>query len=209
MDTISTYPLGKAIKDFAGGALVVAFDLETTGLDPRQDEIVEIGAVKFDKSGLIARFSTLVNPGIPMPAEAGRVNNITDEMLRGKPSLAAVLPDFLPFIRNAVLAAHNAPFDCGFVNEKLKTLWQKRENTFFGAAETWTPPFPALPNPVADTLAFSREVFQSRDPSTRKSYSLQNLAAELGIHAADAHRAEDDARLCMEIFLRIYNSSRG
>ena len=64
--------LNQAVKAYAEGAVFTAFDLETTGLDPRLDKIVEIGAVKFDKMGLIARFSTLINPGIPMPKEAER-----------------------------------------------------------------------------------------------------------------------------------------
>ena len=176
METTSGKPFDWAFKAYAEGAVFTAFDIETTGLDPKSDRIVEIGAVKFDKRGLIARFSALINPGIPMPAEAGRVNNISDEMLRGKPCLEQILPDFLLFISSTVLAAHNAPFDCGFINEKLKT---------------------GLPNPIVDTLVFSRDIFPGR-----RSYSLQNLAAELGIPALDAHRAEDDARLCMEIFLR-------
>ena len=169
-----------AVKAYTDKAVFVAFDLETTGLDPRMDKIVEIGAVKFDKRGLIAGFSTLINPGIPMPPEASRVNNITDEMLRGKPSLDDVFPDFLHFIRGAILAAHNAAFDCGFINEKLK--------------ENRSSPFPSLPNRVIDTLIFSREKFPGFG-----HYSLQKLAAELGLSAREAHRAEDDARLCMEI----------
>jgi len=172
----SNNPFDYALKAYAGGAVFVAFDLETTGLEPRRDKIVEIGAVKFNRMGIIARFSTLINPGIPMPEEAGRVNNISDEMLRGKPSLDEALPDFLSFIGKTVLAAHNAPFDCGFINAKLKT---------------------PLPNPIADTLVFSREVFRGLP-----SYSLQNLAAALRIPVRDAHRAEDDARLCMEILVR-------
>ena len=191
-----------AIKAYAGGAVFTAFDLETTGLDPRLDKIVEIGAVKFDRQGIIARFSVLINPGVPMPAEAGKVNNITDQMLRGKPSLDEVFPDFMRFILDTTLAAHNAPFDCGFINEKLKERWERKSSAqgldFGGGAGPWAPPFPSLPNPVADTLVFAREAF----PGLR-SYSLQNLAAELEIPARDAHRAEDDARLCMEIFLRI------
>jgi len=173
---ISNNPFDYAVKAYAEGAVFVAFDLETTGLDPKFDKIVEIGAVKFDRMGIIARFSTLINPGIPMPEEAGRVNKISDDMLRGKPSLDEALPDFLRFTGGTVLAAHNAPFDCGFINAKLKT---------------------PLPNPIADTLIFSREVFRGL-----QSYSLQNLAAELRIPARDAHRAEDDARLCMEILVR-------
>ena len=172
-----------ALKDYSEGAVFVAFDLETTGLDQRQDQIVEIGAIKFDRRGLIARFSALVNPGIPMPAEAEKVNNITDKMLAGKPNIGEVLPDFLCFIRNSAIIAHNTAFDCGFINENLKN--------------SPASPFPALPNAQICTLVFSRAVF----PGLR-SYSLQNLAAELHIQAADAHRAEDDARLCMEIFIR-------
>ena len=165
-----------ALKAFNEGAIFVALDLETTGLDPKLDRIVEIGAVKFDKRGIIARFSTLINPGIPMPPGAEKVNHISDEMLRSKPALDEVLPDFLCFVQNAVLAAHNAPFDFSFLDEKLK----KR-----------------LPNPILDTLVLSRDCFPGL-----KSYSLQNIAANFNISAFDAHRAEDDARLCMEIFLR-------
>jgi len=178
-----------AIKSYAEGAVFTAFDIETTGLDPKRDRIVEIGAVKFDRRGVIAHFSTLIDPGIPMPAEAEKVNNISDKMLAGKPSLEEVFPDFLLFIASTALIAHSAPFDCGFINENLKIYHEK--------PGTWVPPYPCLPNPIVDTLVFSREVFPGR-----RSYSLQNLAADLGISALDAHRAQDDARLCMEIFLR-------
>ena len=178
-----------ALDAYKKGTAFAAFDVETTGLEPRLDQIVEIGAVKFDRNGLIARFSTLINPGIPMPAGAERVNKISDEMLKGKPPLDEVFPDFVYFIRGAVLAAHNTAFDCGFINEKLKERWER--------SKPWVPPFPSLPNPIADTLVISREVFPGR-----RSYSLQNLAADFNIPALDAHRAEDDARLCMEIFIR-------
>ena len=188
--------LERALKAYSEGLVFVAFDLETTGLDPHVDEIVEIGAVKFDIKGPIARFSTLINPGIPMPAEAGSVNNITDEMLRKKPSLDEVLPDFIHFIQGAVLAVHNASFDCGFINDKLKKRWEK-------ANKAWTPPYPSLPNFIADTLVFSREVF----PGLR-SYSLQNLALDLHIPSRDAHRAEDDARLCTELLLRCLGAQK-
>jgi DNA polymerase-3 subunit epsilon len=201
--------IGAWAEKYAGNGVFTAFDLETTGLDPQKDRIVEIGAVKFDRRGLIARFSTLVNPGIPMPPEAERVNNITSKMLADKPPLDEVLPDFLTFIRDTVLTAYNAPFDCGFVNESLRIRYEKARSAVPGgqrglldgmdstaAADSgWLAP--SLPNPVADTLAIAREAFPGR-----KSYKLQELAAELQIPAAEAHRAEDDARLCMEIFTR-------
>ena len=170
-----------ALKIFNEGAAFVAFDLETTGLNPHVDRIAEIGAVKFDKKGLVSRFSTLINPGIPMPAEASRVNKITDKMLESKPDIDTILPDFLKFIENTVIVAHNAPFDCGFIKEALKS----------GLV-----PFKSLPNPIVDTLILSREKIPGL-----KSYSLEKLAIELGISYKEVHRAEDDAFICMAIFL--------
>lgn len=192
-----TLSLSEVKGSYSSGAIFVSFDLETTGLDPAKDRIVEIGAVKFDNMGLIARFSTLVNPGIPMPAEAGRVNHIRDEMLAGKPGMEKVLPDFLGFIDKAIIVAYNAPFDCGFINAYLKGHWEEGDAALFSEKKPGASPFPALPNPIADALVFAREQFPGR-----KSYSLQNMASALEIPARDAHRAEDDARLCMEVFVR-------
>jgi DNA polymerase-3 subunit epsilon len=194
-------------------AVFVAFDLETTGLESRTETIVEIGAVKFDRRGVIARFAALVDPGKPMPPEASRANGITDAMLAGQPKLDAVLPDFLRFIAGAALVAHNAPFDLSFVNAALAERWSKRrrdEGAGQGsllesveAAEAdepppWTPPFASLPNRTVDTLVYAKEVWPGRP-----RYGLQALAAELGIVATAAHRAEDDARVCMELFVKL------
>jgi DNA polymerase-3 subunit epsilon len=204
-----------AIEAYRDGAVFTAFDIETTGLDPKEDRIVEIGALKFDKRGPAARFSVLINPGIPMNEAAEKVNNISDAMLAGKPSLEEILPDFLMFTGDTVIIAHNAAFDCGFVNEALKRLYEKASAqrgkiepsqgdlllSFGDAAPespSWTPPFPCLPNRIADTLVMARAAFPGRP-----GYSLQALASGLGISATEAHRAEDDARVCMEIFLRI------
>ncbi|MDR1288498.1 MAG: 3'-5' exonuclease [Treponema sp.] len=192
-------------KDLLGvwreGKPFTAFDIETTGLNPGQDHIVEIGAVQFDRRGPVCRYSVLVNPGIPMPAEAGRVNNITDAMLAGKPPIEEALPDFLRLIKGTVIVAHNAPFDCGFINAKLAALYHgaQRDRELFeesGKGSSWKPPFPALPNPVADTLALSRARFPRAN-----SHALQELSQSLGITRGQAHRAEDDAILCMELFL--------
>jgi DNA polymerase-3 subunit epsilon len=179
-----------AFEAFAQGAVFTAFDIETTGLDPKRDRIVEFGAVKFDKRGPVSRYSLLINPGIPMPEEAGRVNNITDKMLAGQPSIEEALPDFLRLIKNTIIIAHNAPFDCGFVNETLTRL--------YGAAKSWTPPFPVLPNKIADTLLVGRRLLPGRP-----GYKLQDLAGFFKIRAEAAHRAMDDARLCMEIFINL------
>ena len=162
-------------------AAFIAFDTETTGLDPVSGRIVEIGAVKFDRRGIVARYNVLINPETPMPEEAGKVNGITDEMLKDKPLIAAVFPDFFDFIGTGVLVAHNAPFDINYVNAELKRAGK-------------TP----LTNKVVDTRIFAKEVFPGLS-----SYALQDLAVQFGITALEAHRAEDDARVCMELFEKI------
>lgn len=161
------------------GASFTAFDTETTGLDPRACRVVELGGVRFDSRGIAARFNTLIDPGVPMPAEVTRINGITDAMLSGQPKADAALADFLRFSGNAVLVAHNAPFDVSFINEELVRLGK-----------------PALKNRVVDTRVFARDMFPGLP-----NYKLQDLAARFGIKAIDAHRAEDDARVCMELFL--------
>lgn len=201
----------------AQAAVFVAFDLETTGLYPAKDRIVEIGAVKFDRRGPIGRYSVLVDPRMPMPAEASRVNGITDAMLAGKPALDQVLPDFLRFINGAVLVAHNSSFDLSFVNAALKERWEAaRSAAGEDAAQgslleesapkeaVWAPPYPALPHRTVDTLGYAKETLPGR-----AKYNMQELASVLGIKALDAHRAEDDARVCMELFIKLAERQTG
>jgi DNA polymerase-3 subunit epsilon len=111
------------------------------------------------------------------------VNHITDAMLAGKPAIDAVLPDFLRMIEGTILIAHNAAFDCGFINSGLVRVC--------GGSS------PRLANRVADTVLMAKRLF----PGLGR-YNLQDLAAGLGIAAVEAHRAMDDARLCMEIFVK-------
>ncbi|HHU36472.1 MAG TPA: 3'-5' exonuclease [Treponema sp.] len=158
--------------------IFTAFDTETTGLDPKNNRVVEIGAIRFDSRGISARFSVLINPERPMPVEASRINGITNEMLADKPIGPDVFPDFLSFIGQSTLVAHNAPFDIKFINEELARLL-----------------LPPLANRVVDTRILAKEVFP-RLPR----YALQELAKHFGIEAKDAHRAEDDARVCLELF---------
>lgn len=161
------------------GATFCAFDTETTGLDAESGRVIELGAVKFSRDGEIGTFRTLLDPLMPIPPEATRVNHITDGMVRGMPSERDVMPQFVEFSRDAVLVAHNAQFDLRFVNAALLRLG-----------------LGPLQNRAVDTLRLSRAAF----PDAGR-WRLGALAARLSIDAGNAHRALDDALVCMKVFL--------
>lgn len=166
--------------DLCDDLTFVAFDLETTGLKPVADRIVEIGAVKFTSRGVVDSFQTLVDPQMPISPAAARVNGISDAMVKGQPLIADVLPGFLDFIKGTVLVAHHAPFDVGFVSYDLFRLNLN-----------------ATEKAVLDTCSMSRRVFK-RLPS----YSLVNLSAHFSLKSERFHRALEDADACRQLFLK-------
>lgn len=158
----------------------LAIDLETTGLIPGLDRVVEIGAVAFSRDGGVeAEYDALVDPGVPIPAAASRVSGITDAMVRGRPGIAEELPRFLAFLADAVPVAHHAAFDGGFLAADIARLRLS----------------PA-PTPVVDTRALARAALPGR-----RSYALEALCRELGITGWAAHRALPDAHRCRMLFL--------
>ena len=177
----------KFLKDFRklaallkSGAVFTAFDTETTGLKPETARIIEIGAVKFDKNGIIDRFSALINPLTPIPCECSAVNHITDDMVQDMPPASKVLPDFVDFLERSVIVAHNARFDVAFLN-----------------AEAERAAMEPVKNRVIDTLALCKWAYPSAG-----TYKQTAVAARLGIKITEAHRAFDDAFVCGNIFLR-------
>lgn len=160
------------------GKIFVAFDVETTGLDNFYHNIVELSAVKYIDHQEVGVFSTLIDPERDIPEEASNISGITDNMVFGKPKFRDIADEFLEFIKGAVLIAHNAQFDLGFINSSLALM----EKT-------------ALTNKYVDTLDMTRKTY-----SGLKSYALQKLAVYFEIKVTAAHRAEDDARVCMELF---------
>ena len=157
----------------------VAFDFETTGLNSATDRIIEFGAVRFRNSEVTAEFDMLVSPGIPIGPEAAAVSGISDADVVGAPAVEVVLPAFLEFLGKSVLIAHNAPFDLGFLRAAIQSAG-----------------LPEIGNLVIDTHLLAIRAFPKR-----KSYSLQNLGTELALPKSRAHRAKDDAELCMRLFL--------
>ncbi len=155
-----------------------AFDFETTGLNPVEDAICELGAVKFRHAEVIDTFQTLTNPGVRISADARAVSGLTNKKLAAYPPVSETLPEFLAFIQGSVLVAHNAEFDLGFLRAALQTYR-----------------LPDIRNLIVDTQALAQKAFPRR-----RSYSLQSLAEYLGAHPGAAHRALDDALTCMKVF---------
>lgn len=156
-----------------------AFDVETTGFSPKNDRIVEIGAVRFRGNGeILAATNWLVNPGMPVPFRATQVHGITDGMLTNAPVFSAVWQDASSFLQGSILLAHNAAFDAGFLRAEL---------------ERSGIPVPLLT--IGDTLPLFRRWF----PQAR-SHSLESLSAYLGLQNEGYHRAEADACYTIRIF---------
>lgn len=166
---------------FESGEVFCAFDTETTGLSSSRDSIIEIGAVKFDKGGTISQFDSFVKIPFPLPALITKITGISNEMLCEAPEIEKVLADFCEFSRGTILVAHNAMFDWNFLEQELARI-----------------SFPRIKNKIIDTLEAARWAYP-----LNKKHSLQYLAAGMKIKVEEAHRAYDDARVCMEVFLRI------
>jgi DNA polymerase-3 subunit epsilon len=159
----------------------IAFDLETTGTVPGVDQIVEIGAVKFENSVVVGVFSTLVDPRKSIPPGASAVNGITDDMVLGKPYIESLLSAFAEFCGELPLVAHNAPFDAQFLTSDIK----KHEGM-------------APKGIILDTLPISRKVFPGL-----ANYKLGTLVQHLKIQATGFHRAEEDATYCGQVFVEL------
>lgn len=110
-----TNPRGQSLKD-----RYVVFDIETTGFIPSLDKIIEIGAVKVENGQIVDRFSTFVNPKVPIPFRIEKLTGINDNMVIHAPEIEEVLPKFLEFCEGAIMVAHNADFDMSFISANAK-----------------------------------------------------------------------------------------
>lgn len=115
VDDLQEIVTGEKGQDFHGDFVV--FDIETTGFSPVNNRIIEIGAVKVSEGKIVDRFSSFVNPDVPVPFEIVKLTGITDSMVSEAPFIDTVLPQFLDFCGDAVLVAHNANFDMSFIKE--------------------------------------------------------------------------------------------
>ena len=155
----------------------VVFDIETTGFSPLVNKIIEIGAVKVEKGNITERFSTFVNPEVPIPFHIENLTGIKDDMVITAPVIAEVMPEFLAFCDGAVMVAHNADFDMSFIKYNCDRLSIPYDFT------------------IADTVAMARMLL----PNLNR-FKLDTVARALNISLENHHRAVDDAACTAEIF---------
>jgi len=164
-------------------------DVETTGWEPADSAITEIGAVRVRGANLgeyrvAAEFGSLVNPGSPVPTAITELTGISDEMLVSAPPVAAVLPGLLEFAAGSVLTAHNAPFDLKFLTSACA-----------GTGLAW-PDFE-----VVDTVRLARHL--TAKPEEVPDRKLSTLAAFFGTPVRPSHRALDDAHATAVVLTRL------
>ncbi len=157
--------------------ILVAVDLETTGLDSERDAVIEIGAVKFQSQDVLDEWSTFIDPGRPIPAYVTQLTGITQEDVVGAPSLARALPGLRSFVGGHPVLGHNIRFDLGFLH---------RHGTL-------------LENAVVDSYEIASVLLP-----TAERYNLGALARELDIRVHTAHRALDDAYLTFSVYAMLW-----
>ncbi len=174
LKTVVSGEKGQTLQD-----TFVVFDIETTGFSPVNNRIIEIGAVKVEQGSIVDRFSTFVNPQVPIPFRIEQLTNINDEMVVDAPTIEQVLPEFLEFCGDAVMVAHNAEFDMSFIVENAKRQQIQKEFTY------------------VDTMGIARLLL----PGQAK-HTLDAVAKTLKISLENHHRAVDDAECTAEIFTK-------
>ncbi|HLN99694.1 MAG TPA: exonuclease domain-containing protein [Pyrinomonadaceae bacterium] len=160
----------------------VVVDIEATGAKMPPNRIIEIGAYRIRSGRIVDNFVTLVNPEISIPRFVMALTGITNEMVKQAPLFSEVAPRWLEFVEDAVLIAHNAPFDTNFINHEISRVY----------------PGHRMINPHLCTVTLSRRAVPGLT-----NYRLETVADHFSIPIVDRHRAGSDALATAEVFLRI------
>jgi len=160
---------------------VVALDIETTGLNPNKDAIIEIGAVKFDGEKVVDTWQSLINPGRKIPDMITQLTGITSKMVMSAPPISAMIQSFADFVGDFPVVGHNIAFDLSFLNKQYD----------FSA------------NPVIDTFETASILL----PSAPR-YSLVSLVESLDIEVDTHHRAQDDAMATLQVHNHMVERAR-
>ena len=157
----------------------VVFDIETTGFSYLKDKIIEIGAVKVVKGQIVDRFSTFINPGMPIPLEIENLTGINDAMVIDAPSIEVVLPQFMEFCKDCIMVAHNADFDMSFIRYNCEVLDCGKDFV------------------SVDTLGIARTLLPDL-----KNYKLDTVVEAMDCVLENHHRAVDDAEATAHVFVK-------
>jgi len=159
--------------------IFVCVDCETTGLDPREDRLIEIAIAKFTFDEILESYETLINPERPIPENTTEIHHITDEMVLDKPKVASILPKALASIEDLIIVGHGIQLDIQFILEEAK------RNQI---------PCSLDKNPFFDTLRMARLYGES------PVNSLERLRKHFNIAEEGAHRAMSDVIVNIEVF---------
>ncbi len=165
----------------------VVFDLETTGAKAPPCRITEIGACRILNGEIVSKFHTLINPEEPIPEFITALTGIDDSMVKNAPVFGEVVSSFLEFVGDAVLVAHNSPFDMGFLDFEIGRVFENYR----------------LSNPSLCTVQLSRRLFPQIE-----NHKLNTVAKHFSIELINHHRAEHDAVATAGIFLNLLDAMR-
>lgn len=160
----------------------VAIDVETTGLSPVYNELIEISAIKYEKAKKKDTFSTLIKPKKEISDTITNITGITNEMVKNAPNIEQVMPKLIDFIGDYPIVAHNANFDYSFLQNNSQKSFSK--------------------NKVIDTVAISRKMLPSLP-----NHKLNTVSKYIGIEEDGFHRAEFDCECCAKIYIKYLESN--
>lgn len=156
--------------------IFVAIDVETTGLSPFVNELIEISAIKYQGLKKIDTYTTLVKPKLQIPYYITKITGITNDMVKDAPSIEEAMPQLISFVGNAVIVAHNANFDYKFIQNYSGNSFSR--------------------NKVIDTVPIGRKLYPELP-----NHKLGTIAKRIGITEDGFHRAEFDCECCAKIYM--------
>jgi len=155
----------------------VAIDVETTGLSPTANELIEVSAIKYDGSKKIDTFSTLIKPKARIPYHITNITGITNDMVESSPEVEEVMPSLVEFIGDYPIVAHNANFDYKFIQSYSNNSFSK--------------------NKLIDTVPIGRRLYPNLP-----NHKLGTIAKHIGVTEDGFHRAEFDCECCAKIYMK-------
>ena len=156
--------------------IFVAIDVETTGLSPITNELIEVSAIKYDGNKRIDTFSTLIKPKVRIPYYITNITGITNDMVEEAPEVEEVMPELIDFVGDLPIVAHNANFDYKFIQNYSNNSFTK--------------------NKVIDTVPIGRRLYHELP-----NHKLGTIAKHIGITEDGFHRAEFDCECCAKIYM--------